>query len=51
MGFLNSLLAIQLILYIEKEFDISVSNNVLIDESLHTIDGICDYIYGTTSKK
>lgn len=43
-GLINSLFAMQLITFIEKEFDIVVDNFILGDDSFHTINGICEYI-------
>ena len=45
MGFINSLMIMQLILFIEKEYDITVDNDVLGSEEFHTICGISNYIY------
>ena len=44
MRFSNSLFYMQLILFIEKEFDISVDNNDIGGESFRTINGICQYV-------
>jgi acyl carrier protein len=44
MGFINSLFSMQLILFIEKEFDISVDNDVLGTEKFNTLNTICRYI-------
>ncbi len=45
MGFINSLMVMQLILFIEKEYEISVENDVIGSEQFHTIHGISEYIY------
>lgn len=44
MGFANSLFAMQMILFIEKEFNLSVDNQDLTSDSLRTLNGICRYI-------
>jgi len=44
MGFINSLFVMQLIMFIEKEFGIDVSNDDLLSSSLQTINGACEYI-------
>lgn len=43
-GNLNSLFIMQLILFIEKEFSISVRNNVIGTEEFNSISSICNYI-------
>jgi len=45
MEYINSLIIMQLILYIEKEYEISVDNNVLGSKQFHTINGISEYIF------
>lgn len=40
----NSLFAMQLVLFIEKEFDIEVDNNEIDLENFNSIDAIADYI-------
>lgn len=44
MGFINSLFAMQLILYIEKEFNITVDNDELGTDKFNTLRSICQYI-------
>lgn len=51
MGFINSLLIMQFILYIEKEYEINVDNEALSSEQFHTINGISDYIMKKLEKE
>lgn len=44
MGFINSLFSMQLILFIEKEFDISVDNDDLGTDKFNTLNSIFSYI-------
>lgn len=46
LGFANSLFAMQLILFMEKEFDISISNDEISLDNLNTIHNICKFIMG-----
>ncbi|WP_373265130.1 acyl carrier protein [Hungatella hathewayi] len=45
MGFINSLMVMQLILFIEKEYEINVDNDVIGSDQFHTINGISIYIH------
>ncbi|WP_124068438.1 phosphopantetheine-binding protein [Clostridium sp. E02] len=45
MEFINSLTVMQLIVFIEKEFELSVDDDVLGSEQFHTINGISNYIF------
>ncbi len=44
MGFINSLFSVQLILFIENEFNISVKNEDLGTNKFNTLNSICNYI-------
>ncbi len=44
MGFINSLFSIQLVLFIEKEFNIAVNNDDLGTDKFSTLNSICNYI-------
>ncbi|GJM68521.1 hypothetical protein HMSSN036_07370 [Paenibacillus macerans] len=46
MGIVNSLLMMQLILFIEKEFELTVSNEDLRNNTLSSIDNITAYVDG-----
>ncbi|MFC3745650.1 acyl carrier protein [Paenibacillus sp. GCM10012306] len=46
MGIVNSLLLMQLILFIEKEFELTVSNDDLRNNTLSSIDNIIAYVEG-----
>ena len=48
MGFANSLFAMQMVMFIEKEFDISIDNQDLGSDELRTVNGICQYITDKT---
>lgn len=43
-GVINSLFAMQLVLFIEKEFEISVNNDELLLDNFMTINKITEYI-------
>lgn len=43
-GNLNSLFIMQLVLFIEKEFSISVDNDVIGTDEFNSISSICAYI-------
>ena len=43
-SFVNSLFAMQLVLFIEKEFDIEITNQDLEPEKLNSINAICKLI-------
>jgi acyl carrier protein len=44
LGVVNSLFAMQLVLFVENEFAISVDNNVLGTNQFNSINSICGYI-------
>ena len=44
MGVVNSLFAMQLVLFVENEFEISVDNDVLGTDEFNSINSICKYI-------
>lgn len=44
MGFINSLFSMQLILFIEKEFDITVQNDDLGTDKFNSLNSICKYV-------
>lgn len=44
LGFVNSLFAMQLVLFLEKEFDIRVENNDIDLENFRTINSIINLI-------
>ena len=50
-GLVNSLFAMQLILYIEKNYPIVVSNDDLDIDNFNTIDGIVQFIEARTDSK
>lgn len=43
-GLVNSLFAMQLVLYIEQEFSIAVDNDVLGTDRFNSINSICHYV-------
>ncbi len=43
-GNLNSLFIMQLVLFIEKEFNISVNNDVIGTDEFNSVSSICAYI-------
>lgn len=44
LGFVNSLFAMQLVVFVEKEFEISIDNEDLNIENFHTINALTDLI-------
>jgi methoxymalonate biosynthesis acyl carrier protein len=44
LGFVNSLFAMQLVMFLEKEFSIRVENKDLDMDNFKTIDSIADFI-------
>lgn len=49
LGVVNSLFAMQLVLFVENEFSISVDNNVLGTDQFNSINSICAYIQSQLS--
>lgn len=49
MGIVNSLLMMQLILFIEKEFELTVGNEDLRNNTLSSINNIVEYIEHRTN--
>lgn len=44
LGVVNSLFAMQLVLFVENEFSISVDNNVIGTNKFNSINSICSYV-------
>lgn len=44
LGFVNSLFAMQLVLFVEKDFDVKVENEDLNLKNFNTIDAITNFI-------
>ncbi|WP_291567192.1 MULTISPECIES: acyl carrier protein [unclassified Clostridium] len=44
LGFINSLFAMQLVMFLEKEFNIKVDNNDLDFDNFRTIDAIVNFV-------
>lgn len=44
LGVVNSLFAMQLVLFVEDEFSISVDNDILGTDRFNSINSICSYI-------
>lgn len=45
MEFANSLMFMQLIIFIEKEFNLNVDDDVIGSEQFRTVNGISDYVF------
>src|SRR5215212_5329132 len=43
-GFANSLFAMQLVMFVEKEFDVKVEDDDLDIDNFNTVDAICGFI-------
>lgn len=44
LGYVNSLFAMQLVMYLEKEFQLSIDNTDLNLDNFRTINAICSFI-------
>lgn len=49
LGFVNSLFAIQLVKFVEKEFDITVENEDLDIGNFHSIDAVAGFVHAKTA--
>ncbi|OPZ84934.1 MAG: acyl carrier protein [Firmicutes bacterium ADurb.Bin419] len=51
LGFVNSLFAMQLVMFLEKEFQLRVDNKDLDMENFRTIESIAGFVYNKSEQK